>query len=196
MVPVHGAQDGGYATVAAASNPMYTVASNARDGHADYAAVGTSAHASAAGEAAVFNVPMEGYGDPRVLAEMAAAVKAAAAPAGASGEKEAALAPTLWHESWLYPQLGRAEVEAALTRGGTEDGRFLVRRKEADNVYALSVLVKGKATHHLIVKDESGWHVNGFALPQCHGLAEVVEYVRLPRPNVNQQHALTTPVHG
>ena len=138
-----------------------------------------------------YAVPMEGYGE---LPSQGAASAASAS----NIDNPLFVAPPsaiLWLEKWLYPQLDREAVEAALSRDGMNEGKFLVRRKESDKVYALSAVYKGKVCHHLIVCDKDGWHVNGFAVAQCKTLEDVVEYIRLPRPNVNQPQELTTPVH-
>lgn len=54
---------------------------------------------------------------------------------------------------WLHKDLKREDVEGLL---GTEDGKFLVRTKKGSSDLILSVVYKGRPTHHTIQKDEDG----------------------------------------
>jgi len=59
---------------------------------------------------------------------------------------------------WLYAGLSREEAEGKIKAAGVDDGRFLVRDRGASNPgeYVICVVYKGKPTHHLVKKDESG----------------------------------------
>ena len=60
---------------------------------------------------------------------------------------------------WLHRGISKDEAEEKL-RVGTQDGHFLVReRPGAEGEYVLSLIYKGKPTHHLMKTDDNG-HVS------------------------------------
>ena len=80
-------------------------------------------------------------------------------PAPAPAEEDAAekAAPAPAGTSWLYPAtLGREEAEAKIVAAGQDDGRFLVRHRPNAGEYVLSVVFRGKPTHHQIVTNDEG----------------------------------------
>ena len=50
----------------------------------------------------------------------------------------------------------RAEVEQQLQKTGASSGTFLIRKRDAPGEYVLSVIYKGKPTHHLCATNASG----------------------------------------
>jgi hypothetical protein len=51
--------------------------------------------------------------------------------------------------------LKKAEAEEKLSVAGMDDGRFLVRTRP-DGSWVVSVVFKGKPTHHAVAADEAG----------------------------------------
>lgn len=52
---------------------------------------------------------------------------------------------------WLHGQLSKRTAQEILIQGGSEDGTFFVWEREASNEYGLSVMFKGRPTHHLVI---------------------------------------------
>mmetsp|Transcript_29493 Transcript_29493/g.77324 ORF Transcript_29493/g.77324 Transcript_29493/m.77324 type:complete len:106 (+) Transcript_29493:50-367(+) len=79
--------------------------------------------------------------------------------------------------AWLHGAIKRSDAESLV---GTADGTFLVRRRPAkgggvvEDEFVLTVVFKGKPTHHGIKRDETGaMCVNG----KPHGAKTSVEDV-------------------
>ena len=56
-------------------------------------------------------------------------------------------------EDYLHEDIGRATAEELINNEGLNDETFLVRKRESQDEYDLSVVYKGKITHYLIEKD-------------------------------------------
>lgn len=64
--------------------------------------------------------------------------------------------------SYLWGNISRTDAEEKITSAGCEPGQFLVRSRGPDHPddYVLCAAYKGKATHHLIVKDNGNYLIN------------------------------------
>jgi len=80
---------------------------------------------------------------------------------------------------WLFGQLTNGEANDLLASGpGVSDGRFLVRTRSS-NEHVLSVVYKGKGTHHLIRPGENGFLlVNKKQYGESRTIEELVETLR------------------
>ena len=99
---------------------------------------------------------------------------------------------------WLHGKIDKAAAEALLLAdgGADETGKFLVRSKGAPGQYIVSVVFKGKPTHHMLSQEGSGdFTIN----KQPTGAASVpaaVEYLRSKRPKWPLQLASGVPAGG
>lgn len=98
--------------------------------------------------------------------------------------------------SWLHAYsaaFGRPQVEEKLTNAGSDDGTFLVRSREAKGEYVLSVIFRGKPTHHLIKTDPDGkLIVNKKSFGDSTNIEQLVDTLSKKQPG--WPVALTTPV--
>jgi hypothetical protein len=82
---------------------------------------------------------------------------------------------------WLHPKLHNDEATVLLI--GKADGTFLVREHTpAESVYALSVVYKGKPTHHKIGAPEGADGVIGKSKVPAQGIVAVVTHLRSTYP--------------
>lgn len=65
--------------------------------------------------------------------------------------------------AWMYSPMSKADADEILLSNANEDGEFFVRQREPQSRdFVMTLLFQGKATHHLMRKDESGvWTING-----------------------------------
>jgi hypothetical protein len=83
----------------------------------------------------------------------------------------------------LHPVMTKPEAAALLATGDKHDGKFLLRPRAAgnDKEFVLSVIYKGKPTHHLLAQTpDDSFTVNSNKLP-CSNLDDVVEHLRVAR---------------
>jgi len=83
---------------------------------------------------------------------------------------------------WLHDKMTNPQA-VALFKGSTTDGTFLVR-KHAVDTYAISVIYKGKPTHHLLKAPKGETSTVGGKGTGIKGLIKTVEHLREKRPGV------------
>ena len=83
---------------------------------------------------------------------------------------------------WLHDKMTNPAANALL-KGSTTDGTFLVR-KHAGDTYALSVIYKGKPTHHLLKAPKGEASTVGGKATGIKGLIKTIEHLRQKRPGV------------
>lgn len=87
------------------------------------------------------------------------------------------------HASWLWGEISREQAEELILGGDRKDGTFLVRaRPKHVGQYLLTLVFRGRATHHLLVKspDSQCWTINKKQFGSCQMLTEVVSLLREP----------------
>ena len=57
--------------------------------------------------------------------------------------------------AWLHGKMTKTEVTAMIDEAGLDQGKFMVwKRDDKPNQWAMTVVYKGKQTHHLIAQDD------------------------------------------
>eukprot|EP00056_Hartaetosiga_gracilis_P007030 m.103346 g.103346 ORF g.103346 m.103346 type:complete len:746 (+) comp12613_c3_seq4:155-2392(+) len=82
--------------------------------------------------------------------------------------------------SWYHGFITKAQAEEELRKIGLTDGHFLVRSRQQaySSEVIVSVVFRGKPTHHLAEGDAGGnWTLNGKPVP-CLSAQELVEHLR------------------
>lgn len=85
-------------------------------------------------------------------------------------------------QPWLHDKMSNPDAVAKFG-GSTTDGTFFVR-KHADGIYALSVIYKGKPTHHLLKAPPTGISTVGGKSTGVKGLTKTVEFLREKRAGI------------
>ncbi|EGD75476.1 hypothetical protein PTSG_06550 [Salpingoeca rosetta] len=83
---------------------------------------------------------------------------------------------------WMHPPMTKGEADALVKKHGMKEGTFLVRPRGAahPNEYVLTVVYKGKSTHHLLKQadKQSTFTVNGNVMPDCMRIEQVIAGLR------------------
>lgn len=85
-------------------------------------------------------------------------------------------------QPWLHDKMSNADAVVKF-EGKTENGTFFVR-KHTDGIYALSVIYKGKPTHHLLKAPATGVSTVGGKSTGVKGLNKTIEFLREKRPGI------------
>lgn len=115
--------------------------------------------------------------------------KKKAAKAKGGGKKKAT------RPGWLHGNLTKEEASELVNNAGATKGQYLVRSRAGKKTeYVLCVAFKGKATHHLIKKNEDGFYViNGKNYGDSTKLQGLIKH--LSKPGVpNWPVQLTDPI--
>ena len=141
----------------------------------------------------MFQSPLKGW---PVLLSTPVLAESAARPTPAPAEKEKANPPTLSKKpstqkassskaglEWLHGNLGKEEAQSKVMASGGVDGTYLVWSKNPPKQYVLTVVFRGKASHHLIEKPPRSdtWQINKKPYNSSHkDLQEFVEMFQSP----------------
>ena len=103
------------------------------------------------------------------------------AGAGAANANANAYADIDLRQEWLHKNID--QEDAVKLAAGKEDGTFLVRTYREKHAYVLTVLYKGKPTHHKVVcEPDNPAHVTSVKQrlqdPLCVGISETIAYLR------------------
>jgi hypothetical protein len=100
---------------------------------------------------------------------------------GSVKSKRASMSIDDGKQLWLHPKLHNDDAGAMLA--GKADGHFLVRmHTPADSMYALSVVYKGKPTHHKIQAPDGEDATVGKSKVPVQGISAVVTHLRSKHP--------------
>eukprot|EP01147_Barroeca_monosierra_P005580 gene5580-7222_t len=83
---------------------------------------------------------------------------------------------------WLHGAMSKQDAEQVLLNAKGKDGLFFLRdRTNHPGDYVMCVQFKGKATHHLLRKNEAGfWIINNKQYGKCSTLSEIIDLLSKP----------------
>jgi len=110
---------------------------------------------------------------------------ALAAPAGGrqkAGKKTRSVRRSFvgkFKQNFVFGDIPRAAAEATLREHGLHDGLFLVRAKSTQGgTFAVSLVCGARVEHHVLVKTDAGYTVNGTAPAKpCATIGDIVEHL-------------------
>jgi hypothetical protein len=112
-----------------------------------------------------------------------ASVKKAASSAGSA--KKASSAGSAKKAPWLHDKMSNPEADAKLKPKIDEDGSFIVRvHNAAQSQYVISVIYRGKPTHHLCVAPDDQVSTINKKATGATGLVETIALIRTKQPGV------------